>query len=144
MESTGVYWIPLFQILETSGLEVRLVNALVSDATGVTGMAIIRAIIAGERDPQRLAIELLMLFGLLLNLWLIVKLLWVVFIAAFALVRGSLSRLPQQHTSWHGSFTICGLLVKTLSILVPMLMSNSINNECSNISNNVSNRWVSS
>ena len=27
MESTGVYWIPLFQILETSGLEVRLVNA---------------------------------------------------------------------------------------------------------------------
>jgi hypothetical protein len=45
---------------------------------------------------------------------------------------------------WHGSFTICGLLVKTLSILVPMLMSNSINNECSNISNNVPNRWVSS
>jgi transposase len=26
MESTGVYWIPLFQILETSGLEVRLVS----------------------------------------------------------------------------------------------------------------------
>ena len=131
MESTGVYWIPLFQILETSGLEVRLVNAhfvktvpgrksdvldcqwlqklhsygllsgsfrpddqvcvfrsyirqrdrltksasvhiqrmqkaltemnvqlhrVVSDVTGVTGMAIIRAIIAGERDPQRLAL----------------------------------------------------------------------------------------
>jgi transposase len=130
MESTGVYWIPLFQILETSGLEVRLVNArfvktvpgrksdvldcqwlqklhsygllagsfrpydqvcvfrsyirqrdrltksasvhiqrmqkaltemnvqlhrVVSDVTGVTGMAIIRAILAGERDPQRLA-----------------------------------------------------------------------------------------
>ena len=130
MESTGVYWIPLFQILETSGLEVRLVNAhfvktvpgrksdvldcqwlqklhsygllsgsfrpddqvcvfrsyirqrdrltksasvhiqrmqkaltemnvqlhrVVSDITGVTGMAIIRAIVAGERDPQRLA-----------------------------------------------------------------------------------------
>jgi transposase len=130
MESTGVYWIPLFQILETSGLEVRLVNAhfvktvpgrksdvldcqwlqklhsygllsgsfrpddqvcvfrsyirqrerltksasvhiqrmqkaltemnvqlhrVVSDITGVTGMAIIRAILAGERDPQRLA-----------------------------------------------------------------------------------------
>jgi transposase len=130
MESTGVYWIPLFQILETSGLEVRLVNAhfvktvpgrksdvldcqwlqklhsygllsgsfrpddqicvfrsyirqrdsltksasvhiqrmqkaltqmnvqlhrVVSDITGVTGMAIIRAIIAGERDPQQLA-----------------------------------------------------------------------------------------
>jgi transposase len=147
MESTGVYWIPLFQILETSGLEVRLVNAhfvclvrfhgretrperirktvpgrksdvldcqwlqklhsygllsgsfrpddqvcvfrsyirqrdrltksasvhiqrmqkaltemnvqlhrVVSDVTGVTGMAIIRAIIDGERDPQRLAL----------------------------------------------------------------------------------------
>ena len=27
MESTGVYWIPLFQILETRGFEVRLVNA---------------------------------------------------------------------------------------------------------------------
>jgi transposase len=27
MESTGVYWIPLFQILEASGLEVCLVNA---------------------------------------------------------------------------------------------------------------------
>jgi transposase len=131
MESTGVYWIPLFQILETSGLEVRLVNAhfvktvpgrksdvldcqwlqklhsygllsgsfrpddqvcvfrsyirqrdrltksasihiqrmqkaltemnvqlhrVVSDVTGVTGMAIIRAILAGERDPQQLAL----------------------------------------------------------------------------------------
>jgi transposase len=130
MESTGVYWITLFQILETSGLEVRLVNArlvktvpgrksdvldcqwlqklhsygllsgsfrpddqicvfrsyirqrdrltksasvhiqrmqkaltemnvqlhrVVSDITGVTGMAIIRAIVAGERDPQQLA-----------------------------------------------------------------------------------------
>lgn len=130
MESTGVYWIPLFQILESSGLEVRLVNAhfvktvpgrksdvldcqwlqklhsygllsgsfrpddqvcvlrsyirqrdrltksasvhvqrmqkaltemnlqlhrVVSDITGVTGMAIIRAIVAGERDSQILA-----------------------------------------------------------------------------------------
>jgi transposase len=27
MESTGVYWVPLFQILETHGLEVFLVNA---------------------------------------------------------------------------------------------------------------------
>ena len=27
MESTGVYWIPLFQILEERGLEVCLVNA---------------------------------------------------------------------------------------------------------------------
>ena len=27
MESTGVYWIPVFQILETYGFEVKLVNA---------------------------------------------------------------------------------------------------------------------
>lgn len=130
MESTGVYWIPVFQILETQGFEVRLVNAhyvktvpgrksdvmdcqwlqqlhsygllsgsfrpedqicvlrsyvrqrerltqsasvhiqrmqkalvemnlqlnrVVSDITGVTGMRIIRAILAGERDPEGLA-----------------------------------------------------------------------------------------
>lgn len=130
MESTGVYWIPVFQILETSGFEVYLVNArrvkmvpgrksdvldcqwlrqlhsygllaasfrpkdeicalrsyirhrerltqnasthiqrmqkaltemnlhltrVLSDVTGVTGMAIIRAIVAGERDPAKLA-----------------------------------------------------------------------------------------
>jgi transposase len=130
MESTGVYWIALFQTLETRGFQVLLVNArhvknvpgrksdvldcqwlqelhtfgllrgsfrpedqicvlraywrhrdnlvkstaahiqhmqkallqmnlqlhhVISDVTGVTGLAIIRAIIAGERDPQRLA-----------------------------------------------------------------------------------------
>jgi transposase len=130
MESTGVYWIPLYQILESRGLEVCLVNArhvkhvpgrktdvqdcqwlqylhsvgllrasfrppeavcavrsllrhrdslvrlaathtqhmqkaltqmnlqlhhVLSDLTGVTGLAILDAILAGERDPQRLA-----------------------------------------------------------------------------------------
>ena len=130
MESTGVYWIPVFQVLETRGFEVKLVNAqhvknvpgrktdivdcqwlqqlhscgllkgsfrpedqmcvlrsywrhrdnlialasthiqhmhkaleqmniqlhkVISDVTGVTGMAIIRAILAGERDPVKLA-----------------------------------------------------------------------------------------
>jgi transposase len=131
MESTGVYWIPLFQILEARGFEVALVNArhvknvpgrpktdrfdcrwlqrlhsygllassfrppaaicqlrslvrhrdsliqmsvkhiqhmqksldpmhlhlhhVISDVTGVTGMRIIRAIVAGERDPRTLA-----------------------------------------------------------------------------------------
>lgn len=130
MESTGVYWIALFQILETRGFEVKLVNAhhvktlpgrksdvldcqwlqqlhsygllsgsfrpedqicvlrsyirhrdsliksacvhvqrmqkaltqmnvqlhkVVSDITGTTGMAIIRAIVAGEQNPQTLA-----------------------------------------------------------------------------------------
>ena len=130
MESTGVYWIPLYEILESRGFEVYLVNArhiknvsgrksdvldcqwiqqlhtygllqpsfrppeqicavrslvrhrdmlikyrsahiqhmqkaltvmnlrltnVLSDITGVTGMKIIRAIVAGERDPQVLA-----------------------------------------------------------------------------------------
>jgi len=130
MESTGVYWIPLFEILDNRGFDVNLVNArqishvpgrktdmidcqwlqllhacgllrgsfrpdddicrlralirernkvvdnrsdwvrrmqksldqmnicvhhAVSDITGVTGMAIIRAIVAGEREPQTLA-----------------------------------------------------------------------------------------
>jgi transposase len=130
MESTGVYWIPLFQILETRGFEVCLVNArhvknvpgrksdvqdcqwlqylhsvgllrgsfrppdqicvlrtllrhrdtliqlaashvqrmqkalnqmnlqihhVISDITGVTGLAILDAILAGERDPEVLA-----------------------------------------------------------------------------------------
>ena len=130
MESTGVYWIPVFQLLETRGFEVCLVNArhvknvpgrktdvldcqwlqylhsvgllrgsfrppdqvcalrsylrhrdmlvrsaarhvqhvqkaltqmnlhlhhVVSDLTGVTGLAILDAILAGERDPQALA-----------------------------------------------------------------------------------------
>jgi transposase len=130
MESTGVYWIPLFQILEARGIEVCLVNAqhvrhvpgrksdvldcqwlqylhsvgllkasfrpeqdvcairsllrhreglvqmasvhvqhmqkaldqmnlqihhVISDITGVTGLAITDAIIAGNRDPEQLA-----------------------------------------------------------------------------------------
>jgi transposase len=130
MESTGVYWIPLFQHLEREGFEVRLVNAshaknvpgrksdikdcqwlqqlhtfgmlrgsfrppaqicvarsylrlrdtlskdcnslvqrmqkaltemnlqihrVISDITGLTGMSILRAIVAGERDCVKLA-----------------------------------------------------------------------------------------
>ena len=130
MESTGVFWIPLFQILEARGFEVCLVNArhvkhvpgrktditdcqwlqylhavglltasfrpaqsicglrsllrhresliqsaaahvqrmqkaldqmnlqlhhVISDITGLTGLAIIDAILAGERDPAKLA-----------------------------------------------------------------------------------------
>ena len=132
MESTYVYWIPLYELLESRGLEVVLVNArqlhhvpgrktdfsdcqwlqllhscgllrgsfrpgeavtrmramqrqmanlvaertrcvqwmqksldqmnvqvhrAVSDLTGATGMAIVRAIVAGERDPSRLALH---------------------------------------------------------------------------------------
>lgn len=130
MESTGVYWIPLFEVLEQRGFEVKLVDArhvknvsgrksdildcqwiqqlhtygllagayrppdeictlrgylrqremliqsssehvqhmqkalqqmnvllhnVVSDITGLTGMTILKAIIAGERNPKRLA-----------------------------------------------------------------------------------------
>ncbi len=130
MESTGVYWIPIYEILEARGLEVYLVNAhhlkhvpgrksdvqdcqwiqqlhsyglltasfrpaeemrvlraylrqramllehraghiqhmqkalqqmnlqltqVLSDITGTTGLQVIRAIVAGERDPQVLA-----------------------------------------------------------------------------------------
>lgn len=130
MESTGVYWIPLFQILEARGIEVHLVNAqhvhhvpgrksdvldcqwlqylhsvgllkasfrpehavceirslmrhretlvqmacvhvqhmhksldqmnlqihhVISDITGVTGLAIVDAIVAGKTNPQELA-----------------------------------------------------------------------------------------
>lgn len=130
MESTSVYWIPLFQLLEAAGLQVYLVNArhcknlpgrktdisdcqwlqylhsvgllrasfrppehicavrsllrhratlvryasdqvrhlhkaltqmnlqvhnVISDLTGVTGLAILEAILAGERDGQKLA-----------------------------------------------------------------------------------------
>jgi len=35
MESTGIYWIPLFEILESRGFEVFLVNA--RDAKNVPG-----------------------------------------------------------------------------------------------------------
>jgi transposase len=130
MQSTGVYWIPLYEILEGRGLEVYLVNArhtknlpgrksdvqesqwllklhthgllnnsfqppaeirvvrtywrqrgehvhgastcvqrmqkvltqmnvqlanVISDLSGLTGQAIVRAILAGERDPRKLA-----------------------------------------------------------------------------------------
>jgi len=130
MESTGVYWIPLFEVLERCGLEVKLVDArhvknvsgrksdvldcqwiqqlhtygllagafrppdeicvlrsylrqkemltqassmhiqhmqkalqqmnlllhnVVADITGVTGLKIIKAILAGERNPKKLA-----------------------------------------------------------------------------------------
>ena len=131
MESTGVYWIPLYEVLEAHGIEAYLVNAahaknvpgrstdvsdcqwlqflhsvgllrdsfhppqqiralrdvrrhrenlvalaaehilhmqkgldlmnlqlhgVISDITGVTGMSIVKAILAGERDPKKLAL----------------------------------------------------------------------------------------
>ena len=79
MEATGVYWIPVYDILEARGLvrhrEVlvqtagtyvqRMQKALVemnlllprvvSDIVGKTGLTILRAVVAGEHDPQVLA-----------------------------------------------------------------------------------------
>ncbi|MGG7473653.1 transposase [Providencia sp. R1] len=106
MESTGGYWVPVYEILEEHGFEVVLSNAcgllkasfrpeaaiaelcaymrvrerlldyaaahiqhmqkaltymniqlsiVVSDISGVTGMKIVRAIVAGEKDPNVLA-----------------------------------------------------------------------------------------
>lgn len=105
MQSTGVYWIALYDILAERGIRVFLVNASdtknlpgrktdiqecqwllqlhvygllknsfrpeeeilvmraywrqrqqhIGDVTGMTGQAIIKAILAGERDPQKLA-----------------------------------------------------------------------------------------
>ncbi|WP_225131463.1 MULTISPECIES: hypothetical protein [unclassified Bradyrhizobium] len=50
-ESTGVYWIPVYEILEQRGSEVILVNA--RHAKNVPG--VIRVIVAGERNPDVLA-----------------------------------------------------------------------------------------
>jgi transposase len=104
MESTGVYWIPVYEVLEQRGFEVLLVNArdsrnvpgrktdvndaqwiqqlhqhgllrgsfrprdaivqlrtylrhrhVVTDITGLTGMQILRGIVAGNHDPAALA-----------------------------------------------------------------------------------------
>jgi transposase len=81
MESTGIYHIALFELLERRGFEVCLVDprligygsqhvqhmqkaleqmnvklaVVVADITGVTGMAIIKAILQGQRDPLKLA-----------------------------------------------------------------------------------------
>src|SRR5580658_10259709 len=83
IQSTGVYWIALQEILEEhravrtvwrlrdrlvqdagraiqqiqkalTTMNIRLANAI-RDVSGVTGMAIIRAILRGERDPRVLA-----------------------------------------------------------------------------------------
>lgn len=92
MESTGVYWMPVFEYLESLGIECCLISAalkkvpgrktdvldsqwiqtlpsygllnasfrpeagqVLTSITGQTGLLIIRAIAAGERNPQQLA-----------------------------------------------------------------------------------------
>ena len=81
MEATGVYWLPLYSVLEAAGLAVRMVNGrqtrnapgrktdmqdaqwgatlhmlhdVISSLAGTSGMAMARAIVAGERSPQAL------------------------------------------------------------------------------------------
>src|SRR5262249_46836345 len=59
MESTSVFWIPLFQILQHMQKALDQMNLqlhhVISDITGTTGMAIVDAILAGERDAQKLS-----------------------------------------------------------------------------------------
>ena len=61
LESTGVYWKPIFNILEAD-FEVVLVNAkhiklssVATDVMGKSGWDMVGAIIDGEQDPQKLA-----------------------------------------------------------------------------------------
>ncbi len=55
MESTGVYWIPLYHMQKAlSQMNLQLHHVL-SEITGVSGLAILDAILAGERDPAKLA-----------------------------------------------------------------------------------------
>jgi len=70
MESTGVYWIPLFQILEARGLKVCLVNAhyaknVPGRRTDVLGM--VEALKAQEQDPSARELSFLERFGLLVD-----------------------------------------------------------------------------
>src|SRR6266568_4965789 len=76
MEATGQYWKPVWYVLEERGFELLLVNArhvkilpghktledasirlgsVASDVLGVSGRAMLRALLAGERDPATLA-----------------------------------------------------------------------------------------
>ena len=58
MEATGVYWIPVFQIqrMQKALIQMNLhLHKVITDVTGLTGMKIIKAIVAGEQDPQVLA-----------------------------------------------------------------------------------------
>ena len=70
MQSTGVYWMPAYDILEEAGIDAarcvqRMQKALtqmnlqlanvISDISGLSGERIIDAILEGERNPERLA-----------------------------------------------------------------------------------------
>jgi transposase len=53
MEATSDYWKPVFYLLEAAGFEVWLVNA--KDVKHLPGRAMLKALIAGQRDPKTLA-----------------------------------------------------------------------------------------
>jgi transposase len=75
LESTGIYWITLYEILEERGFQVRVIHStqsvrhmqkalfamnvqlsnVISDIVGESGMRILEAILAGERDSEALA-----------------------------------------------------------------------------------------
>jgi hypothetical protein len=56
MEATGVYWKPVWHILSDRDFSLVLANALasaISDVMGLSGRAMIEALIVGESDPER-------------------------------------------------------------------------------------------
>lgn len=72
MESTGVYWKPIYNLLEAENIKTLVVNAnriqkilesaniklssVASDVLGVSGRKMLQAIIDGVTDPQVLAL----------------------------------------------------------------------------------------
>src|SRR5438094_10650286 len=52
--ASGLLCEPFHLVLSVSGFDVQLAN-VISDISRVTGMAILRAMVADERDPHRLS-----------------------------------------------------------------------------------------
>ena len=52
MEATGDYWKPFFYLLEDAGIKL---SSVASDISGVSGRAMLDALICGQRDPAELA-----------------------------------------------------------------------------------------
>jgi len=52
MESTGVYWKPICNVLE--GANIKL-SSVATDITGVSGRAMLEAMVSGVSDPKKLA-----------------------------------------------------------------------------------------
>jgi hypothetical protein len=52
MEATGDYWKPFYYLLEDAGIKL---SSVASDILGVSGRAMLQALIAGNRDPAAMA-----------------------------------------------------------------------------------------